>query len=64
MNLYELKQEIDKWINEGYGEKNIYLDAFNGEQGKNYEIDSIQQNTNPGLEPDYLFIMNGDESIN
>ena len=61
MTLFDLQKEIDKWIYDGYGEKTIYMEGM-PEQG-NWEINSVQQNTNPEIEPDYLFIMGGGEAI-
>ena len=59
MTLFNLQKELEKWINEGYGEKTIYIDGM----PEHLEIDSIQKNTNPGIEPDYLFIMGGEKAV-
>ncbi len=61
MTLFDLQKEIEKQMNEGYGEKTIYIEGM-PEQG-DWEIDSIQKNTNPEIEPDYLFIMGGAKVI-
>lgn len=61
MILLDLKKEIEKWIVKGCGEKPIYTEA-GAEQG-DYEIDSIQKNTCPDKDPDYLFIMIGNKVI-
>ncbi len=53
MTLNELKRQVDKYILLGFGGKNIVIDGQPDER----EIDSIQRNTMPEVEPDYLIIM-------
>lgn len=53
MILKELLVEVNKFIDKGYGEKKIIVEC----SGIDYTIDSIQQDTMPEIEPDYLLIM-------
>ena len=55
MKLQELYLQCQKYMSLGYGELEIKTDS---EDSVGREIDSIQQNTNPGVEPEYLFLMN------
>ena len=55
MTLNELKTEVQEKIDMGYGEKRIVIDA--GSEMEDKEIDSIQKDTNPEIEPNYLFFM-------
>lgn len=57
MTLNELIKNGQRFVDEGYGDKEIVVE--NGEM--ELEIDSIQSNSNPGIEPDYLFIMGAGE---
>jgi len=50
ITLNELNVEIQKRINEGYGDKIIMTD-------EERNIDSIQSNTMPNTEPDYFIVM-------
>lgn len=55
MTLNELIKNAQVWVDKGYGEKQIIVE--NGDF--NLEIDSIQSDTNSGVEPNYLFVMPG-----
>lgn len=57
MTLNELKVEIQKHIDKGYGEKKILINSDTSETLGDDEIDSIQKNTHPEVEPEYLIIM-------
>lgn len=53
MNVNALREELDRWIKRGYGKKEIVCWADPDDR----DIDSIQSNTQPGHEPEYLVIM-------
>ena len=55
MNVTELIKKLMDAVSEGYGRKEIYIDG--GQE--NFNIDSIQRNTQPNVEPDYFLIMAG-----
>ncbi len=54
MTLNELMIQVKKYIDKGYGAKEILLDTDIDDYN---EIDSIQQNTMPNVEPEYLLII-------
>lgn len=54
MTVNELMIEIKKQVARGYGNKNIIIDVADS---RDYSIDSIQKNTHPSVEPEYLLIM-------
>lgn len=56
MKLSELKKMIDAKTNDGFGNKQICVDGQ-----PEFDIDSIQSNRNPGIEPDYFIIMTSGE---
>ncbi len=60
MTLIELKEECEKQIERGYGDLEIFVES----NQENCHIDSIQKDTNPDIEPNYLFIMAGDYQNN
>jgi len=60
MIINELIKELQKQVNKGYGNKNIFVE--DGEQ--KLHIDSIQINCHPSKDPDYLFIMGGESVEN
>ena len=57
MTLNELKQHVEIWIKEGYGDKPVYVEG--GRDQGDYEINCIAKDMNPTVEPNYLFIMLG-----
>jgi hypothetical protein len=60
VTLNDFMKEIQKWIDRGHGDKPILMD---GPHQFEYTINSIQMNTCPDEEPDYLSIMAGDKCI-
>lgn len=54
-NIEELHKKLEQLISDGYGKKPIYMDGPDCD----YMIDSIQKNTNPDIEPEYFFLMEG-----
>lgn len=52
-NIEELHKKLEQLISDGYGKKSIYIDGPDCD----YTIDSIQQNTNPDIEPEYFILM-------
>jgi uncharacterized protein YigE (DUF2233 family) len=58
MNLLNLQKEVNKWVDRGYGPTPVYVE--DGQEKR--QIDSIQSNTNPGIRPNYLFVM-ADEAV-
>ena len=59
MTLNELKQHIEVWTNKGYGDKQVHVEG--GRDQGDYEINCIAKDTNPDIEPNYLFIMLGEK---
>ncbi len=57
MKIIKLIELLQQQVNRGYGQKEIYVE----DAQEMFNIDSIQKNTNPNIEPDYLFIMGGDK---
>lgn len=55
MTVNELIIELQKKADRGYGDKDIVVE----DAQENFHIDSVQKNTNPDIEPDYLLIMAG-----
>ncbi len=58
MTLNELIKNAEEWVAKGYGDKKIVVE----EDDAPFEIDSIQSDTKPGIEPNYLFITQGAEA--
>lgn len=58
MKLFELKKMIDARVNDGYGDKQVCVDGQ-----PELEIDSVQSNRNPGIEPDYFIILTSGEIV-
>lgn len=55
MTINQLICELQKQVNRGYGNKDIFVE----DAQEMFHIDSVQKNTCPDIEPDYLFIMAG-----
>jgi len=53
MIVDELIIELQKQSDRGYGRKDVVIEG----RGGNFHINSVQKNTNPDIEPDYLLIM-------
>ncbi len=58
MTLNEFMVMLQKQVDRGYGDKPLLME---GPHQCNYHINSVQMDTCPGIEPDYLFIMAGEE---
>ncbi len=58
MTLNELIKNAQEWVDKGYGEKQIIVE----ENDAPFEIDTIQSDTEPGIEPNYLFIVRGSKA--
>jgi len=58
MTLNELIKNAQRFIDKGYGDKQIIVEDGDYE----LEIDSIQSDTNPEVEPNYLYVMSGGEA--
>lgn len=57
MTINDLIAELQKEAENGYGDKIILVE--DGEE--DFHIDSVQSNRNTGQDPDYLFLMAGEE---
>lgn len=55
MKISELIIELQRREAEGYGDKPVYVE----DSQELFHIDSVQKNTSPSVEPEYLFLMPG-----
>ncbi len=57
MTLNDFMSMAQKQVDKGYGDKDLVVE----DAQENFHIHSIQMNTCPGIEPDYLLIMAGEK---
>jgi len=55
VNIDRLIVELQISKRQGWGNKEIYMDGNFG----SYNIDSVQKNTHPSKEPEYMILMAG-----
>lgn len=55
MNIIELNKRLNQLIEQGEGDKSIYVE--DGDEC--LEIDSVQKDTNPDIVPNYYFMVSG-----